>query len=604
MRSSASPTCCCGCGTTSGRERCSLAWDTLDVPTYRHEALEAYSEWAGLRRRAARSSSISLPALVASRRGSRPPRPRATRRTTSSPPRPRGRRRPAARRSSRRRIATRSSSSTNARDRCSSRPEAAPARIGPSRGARALRRRSGAGAGLHRAPRRSVGQDPRRARDRREARGGRSCSSTARSRPMLGAGRFATEAEALRSLPPHRDHGSRRAPARVARRRPGLGEAAAAHATALGLPQVSRAASRRRSRGRDQPSELRHLARACDPSGNPEHPGRLQSLPRAVPDYAVGEPAATDELELVHSQSDTSTRSRRSRARSGSIRTRTRTATTWEAAMPRGRVRDQPRSLAAASRWCGHLATMRSSPAAMGFCIFANVADRGAAMRSASSESTGVAVVDFDVHHGNGTEALFRDDPTRAHGLAPPVAVLAGHGRAGRELRWASSTSRSPRARATTNTERLRRGGRAGCSSLRARSSSSSRPASTRIGTTRSPRWTLTRRRLPRAGAALRRPRATCRRGARRRLQPRDAAGSASPRRSRDSRAVAQAARADSSRSSASRRDETPSFLQEALHVRAHGVLGDEQALRDLVGAEVLVEEQQHLDLAGREHDA
>ena len=33
----------------------------------------------------------------------------------------------------------------------------------------------------------------------------------------------------------------------------------------------------------------------------------------------------------------------------------------------------------------------------------------------------------------------------------------------------------------------------------------------------------------------------------------------------------------------------------------AHGVLGDEQALRDLVGAEVLVEEEQHLDLAGGE---
>ena len=36
----------------------------------------------------------------------------------------------------------------------------------PGPGARALRRRSGAGAGLHRAPRRSVGQDPRRAWDR------------------------------------------------------------------------------------------------------------------------------------------------------------------------------------------------------------------------------------------------------------------------------------------------------------------------------------------------------------------------------------------------------------------------------------------------------
>src|SRR3954469_1201046 len=42
-------------------------------------------------------------------------------------------------------------------------------------------------------------------------------------------------------------------------------------------------------------------------------------------------------------------------------------------------------------------------------------------------------------------------------------------------------------------------------------------------------------------------------------------------------------------------------LAQEALHVRADGVLGDEEALRDLVGAEVIVEEQQHLDLARRE---
>ena len=40
---------------------------------------------------------------------------------------------------------------------------------------------------------------------------------------------------------------------------------------------------------------------------------------------------------------------------------------------------------------------------------------------------------------------------------------------------------------------------------------------------------------------------------------------------------------------------------EQALDVRAHGVLGNVEPGGDLVGAEMLVEQQQHLDLAGRE---
>jgi len=47
---------------------------------------------------------------------------------------------------------------------------------------------------------------------------------------------------------------------------------------------------------------------------------------------------------------------------------------------------------------------------AMGFCFFNNVAV-GAAHALEHHGLDRVAIVDFDVHHGNGTEDIFRDDP-------------------------------------------------------------------------------------------------------------------------------------------------------------------------------------------------
>lgn len=47
---------------------------------------------------------------------------------------------------------------------------------------------------------------------------------------------------------------------------------------------------------------------------------------------------------------------------------------------------------------------------AMGFCLFNNIAV-AAAHALAHHGLERVAIVDFDVHHGNGTEAMFTDDP-------------------------------------------------------------------------------------------------------------------------------------------------------------------------------------------------
>ena len=49
--------------------------------------------------------------------------------------------------------------------------------------------------------------------------------------------------------------------------------------------------------------------------------------------------------------------------------------------------------------------------AAMGFCIFNNVAI-AARYQQAENGIGRIAIIDWDVHHGNGTQAIFWDDPT------------------------------------------------------------------------------------------------------------------------------------------------------------------------------------------------
>ncbi len=45
----------------------------------------------------------------------------------------------------------------------------------------------------------------------------------------------------------------------------------------------------------------------------------------------------------------------------------------------------------------------------MGFCLYSNIALAAAALKAEGVDR--VAIVDFDVHHGNGTQAAFYEDP-------------------------------------------------------------------------------------------------------------------------------------------------------------------------------------------------
>ena len=59
----------------------------------------------------------------------------------------------------------------------------------------------------------------------------------------------------------------------------------------------------------------------------------------------------------------------------------------------------------------GHHAT---AEAAMGFCLFNNIAVAAAHARDRHGLER-IAIVDFDVHHGNGTQAIFQRDPGVAY---------------------------------------------------------------------------------------------------------------------------------------------------------------------------------------------
>ncbi len=67
------------------------------------------------------------------------------------------------------------------------------------------------------------------------------------------------------------------------------------------------------------------------------------------------------------------------------------------------------------------------SDRAMGFCFFSNIAIAGLYARSKHSAER-VAVVDFDVHHGNGTQDIFWSDKDLFYGSTHQMPLFPGTG--------------------------------------------------------------------------------------------------------------------------------------------------------------------------------
>jgi acetoin utilization deacetylase AcuC-like enzyme len=162
--------------------------------------------------------------------------------------------------------------------------------------------------------------------------------------------------------------------------------------------------------------------------GHPEHVGRLRAIPRALRndfelfellDHRESRHATADELALAHEPRYVALIQQLAEA--GGARLDADTVVSegsWAAATAGAGAMldaidlafgsgDDPRRSFCAVRPPGHHA-LRSS--GMGFCLFGNVAV-GAHYARAMHGAERVLIVDWDVHHGNGTQALVQDTP-------------------------------------------------------------------------------------------------------------------------------------------------------------------------------------------------
>jgi acetoin utilization deacetylase AcuC-like enzyme len=161
------------------------------------------------------------------------------------------------------------------------------------------------------------------------------------------------------------------------------------------------------------------------PSGHPETPARLRAVTDALADSDLGLETleapliSAADLRLVHS---------------GAYLAALQQAEPTRGVLPLDAERDtwvSPGSIQAARRAAGAVAAAVRSVAAgeagrafcavrppghhagadrpMGFCLYANVAVGARVAQSAGLRR--IAVVDFDVHHGNGTQEIFAGEP-------------------------------------------------------------------------------------------------------------------------------------------------------------------------------------------------
>jgi acetoin utilization deacetylase AcuC-like enzyme len=148
----------------------------------------------------------------------------------------------------------------------------------------------------------------------------------------------------------------------------------------------------------------------------------------AFPDAREGRPASRAAIERVHTPAYLDTLARITEPAWLDYPNTIASASSWEAAQLAAGVTIEAAETGAFAlvRPPGHHAP---APMAMGFCLLNNVAIAARHMQAERGVGR-VAIVDFDVHHGNGTQDIFRGDDAVLYASLHQSGIYPGTGTA------------------------------------------------------------------------------------------------------------------------------------------------------------------------------